>query len=445
MNDIFDLIALFFAELTNEEKIILALLALLVFTFGVVVGWIVQGSKTRRYKKELLLLRKDRDEYEAHYRSADAKQKALAKELEVVSHEKVAALDRTQALTQELALRSQQLTDAQQAAEELRATNQSYAATIESLNDQVIGLKTQNEQLLAAGAAQVVTVDAGAAAGDGPGDKGGVAASNESLNAYIAQSEYRFRLLEERIAELTAGGNSVTSRGLDAGGYVVQQPGAPYGAPAAEPLIIRADTAQAGVRLGSQGGTEVIVQATPSIQVPILSPQRSDHHDDLTRIRNIGPFLQRKLNEADIYSYEQIANWKEADIVTYTELIGYLPGIIERDDWVGQARQLLNSPDHDAEPHDASPEEEDAAEGELRIVEGIGPKIESVLRQAGITSLTVLAETSAETLRNILDAAGPNYKSHDPKTWPVQAGLATDGKMEELKAWQRELKGGKND
>ncbi len=232
---------------------------------------------------------------------------------------------------------------------------------------------------------------------------------------------------------------------MDDGGYVVQQPGEPYSTQSPEPLIIRADTAQAGIRLGSQGGTEVIVQGTPSIQIPNLTPQRTDHHDDLTRIRDIGPFLQRKLNEADIYSYEQIAKWKEADIVTYTELIGYLPGIIERDDWVGQAKQLLNSPEHNAAPHDASAEEEDAAEGELRIVEGIGPKIEAVLKQAGITSLSVLAETPAETLRSILDAAGPNYKSHDPKTWPVQAGLATDGKMEELKAWQLELKGGRND
>ncbi|MEM9261068.1 MAG: LapA family protein, partial [Bacteroidota bacterium] len=76
MNDFFDLIATFFAELTNEDKILLGILAILVFMIGFIVGWIMQGTKTRRYKKELLLLRKDRDEYEVRYRATETKQKA---------------------------------------------------------------------------------------------------------------------------------------------------------------------------------------------------------------------------------------------------------------------------------------------------------------------------------------------------------------------------------
>jgi hypothetical protein len=56
--------------------------------------------------------------------------------------------------------------------------------------------------------------------------------------------------------------------------------------------------------------------------------------------------------------------------------------------------------------------------------------------------LSVLAETPTERLQELLDEAGPRFKSQDPKTWPVQAGLAADGKLEELKAWQGELKGG---
>ncbi|MEM6769054.1 MAG: hypothetical protein AAF597_00600, partial [Bacteroidota bacterium] len=62
MNEFFNPLADFFAALTNEQKIFLGILSLLVFAFGVIVGWILQGTKTRRYKKEMLLLRKDRDE-----------------------------------------------------------------------------------------------------------------------------------------------------------------------------------------------------------------------------------------------------------------------------------------------------------------------------------------------------------------------------------------------
>jgi hypothetical protein len=34
-------------------------------------------------------------------------------------------------------------------------------------------------------------------------------------------------------------------------------------------------------------------------------------------------------------------------------------------------------------------------------------------------------------------------KSKNPGTWPAQAQLAADGKFEELKKWQEELKEGK--
>jgi large subunit ribosomal protein L27 len=80
----------------------------------------------------------------------------------------------------------------------------------------------------------------------------------------------------------------------------------------------------------------------------------------------------------------------------------------------------------------------------LKIVEGIGPKIESLLNETGITTFAQLSETPADKIREILEAAGSRYKVHDPTTWPQQAGLAAEGKMDELKALQDELKGGKS-
>jgi len=63
--------------------------------------------------------------------------------------------------------------------------------------------------------------------------------------------------------------------------------------------------------------------------------------DSLTKINVIGPYIEQKLNEIDIYTYRQISNLKEVDIRTVTELIDFFPGRIERDDWVGQAKALL--------------------------------------------------------------------------------------------------------
>lgn len=83
------------------------------------------------------------------------------------------------------------------------------------------------------------------------------------------------------------------------------------------------------------------------------------------------------------------------------------------------------------------------APDDLKIVEGIGPKIEALLNDAGISTFGQLANTDTERLREILEAAGRRYQMHDPRTWVAQANMAAEGKWEELKTWQETLKGGK--
>ncbi len=80
---------------------------------------------------------------------------------------------------------------------------------------------------------------------------------------------------------------------------------------------------------------------------------------------------------------------------------------------------------------------------DLKIVEGIGPKIADLLNKEGINTWKQLSETAVETISGILHAAGPNFQIHDPGTWPHQARLADEGKWDELKKLQDELKGGK--
>ncbi|MCB0652960.1 MAG: hypothetical protein KDC85_16900 [Saprospiraceae bacterium] len=81
----------------------------------------------------------------------------------------------------------------------------------------------------------------------------------------------------------------------------------------------------------------------------------------------------------------------------------------------------------------------------LQIVEGIGPKIEDLLKEAGITDLKALAAASLEKIQGILDKAGSQYKMHDPKTWSKQAQLAVDGKWDELIAFQKFTDAGRDD
>ena len=81
---------------------------------------------------------------------------------------------------------------------------------------------------------------------------------------------------------------------------------------------------------------------------------------------------------------------------------------------------------------------------DLKIVEGIGPKIEELFNSAGIYSFEDLANADIENLKSILDEGGTRFQMHDPGTWPDQAALARDGKWEELKKWQEDLNKGKD-
>ncbi|MCR9289992.1 MAG: hypothetical protein NXI23_21685 [Bacteroidetes bacterium] len=79
----------------------------------------------------------------------------------------------------------------------------------------------------------------------------------------------------------------------------------------------------------------------------------------------------------------------------------------------------------------------------LKVIEGIGPKLETILNEGGIFTFDQLAKATPASVKAILEAAGPRYKMHVPTTWAKQATLASAGKMEELKALQAELKAGK--
>lgn len=80
---------------------------------------------------------------------------------------------------------------------------------------------------------------------------------------------------------------------------------------------------------------------------------------------------------------------------------------------------------------------------DLKMVEGIGPKIEELLLNEGIKTWKALADSSVERIQEILTAAGPRFSLADPGTWPQQAQLAEDGKWDELDALQDYLIAGR--
>ena len=80
---------------------------------------------------------------------------------------------------------------------------------------------------------------------------------------------------------------------------------------------------------------------------------------------------------------------------------------------------------------------------DLKLVEGIGPKIEELFHNAGLKTWASVAASKVERLKEILVAGGERFQMHDPGTWPKQCQMMVDDKWEELKAYQDRLDGGK--
>lgn len=79
---------------------------------------------------------------------------------------------------------------------------------------------------------------------------------------------------------------------------------------------------------------------------------------------------------------------------------------------------------------------------DLKAIEGIGPKVEKLLKENGIEGWESLSNTTVDKLQEILDSAGDRFKLANPMTWPTQATLAYNREWNELKKLQDRLIGG---
>lgn len=83
-----------------------------------------------------------------------------------------------------------------------------------------------------------------------------------------------------------------------------------------------------------------------------------------------------------------------------------------------------------------------AVDDDLTRIEGIGPRIATLLKEAGITGFAALAAAHAEQLAAVLAAAGPRFRLAQPASWPQQAALLAAGDEAGFAALAAELKGG---
>lgn len=66
----------------------------------------------------------------------------------------------------------------------------------------------------------------------------------------------------------------------------------------------------------------------------------ADGADDLKTLSGVGPALEKKLHEAGVTTFAQIAGWNADDIAAMDEKLSF-KGRIEREGWVDQAKALV--------------------------------------------------------------------------------------------------------
>eukprot|EP00903_Cladosiphon_okamuranus_P000502 g500.t1 len=245
---------------------------------------------------------------ETQLASAQEQLKQRNLELQEESREKVDLMDRVSTLEQERQQKLQEVVNLNQQLEHLQAENRQHEQTILQLQSQATSTDTDTDEPNS-------TTPQHFAQEDGVSAKE-VAALQDRLSSF----EHTLNRLQQENAQLRTDlrdlkdhQHTTTNTGNTSAPVAPSTP--------EEPEDLQIETKKT------------------VLYDKIIVPDREQ--DDLTRIEGIGDFIAKKLNSNGIFTYAEIASWTPDRIKTVTEAIGYIPGRIEKDNWVGQAALLL--------------------------------------------------------------------------------------------------------
>ena len=423
-----ELLERFFAAITHEESITFLLISLGAFLIGFLLAWAIWGNVAARRRAALQKAEAELQAVQAEYAAFKDQYALKEADLQKANIEVEEYRRQVQSLEEDRSSINIRLRRLQEAVDQKDASLQAYSNTIDDLNNQILGLKTKNTQL---SREPVATVQNPSVV-----DNNQLAEMQSSFNSTLQ----RLSQLEGRMTQIDAENQSLKNE-LEA--LREAQPEIPEVVPGAhpeiDPVLDLSVDPHLHAPLNEVDQAQQIVEEAIGNRIP--SATEADK-DDLKLIDGIGPFIEKKLNQIGLYTYEQIASLDDSLVDFVTTAIEFFPGRIDRDDWVGQAARMVELKKND--PNAFKKElSTDTRLNDLKIVEGIGPKIEEVLKNAGIQNLQELAQTEAESIAEMLANAGDRFRMHDPSTWPQQAQLASTGQWDQLKEYQDFLNGGR--
>ncbi|MBR9922778.1 MAG: DUF1049 domain-containing protein [Bacteroidetes bacterium] len=415
----------FFDAFTSEDSLEFMIFNLIFFLFGFILAWILWGGRARKLRRELKAANDKAVAAEAQLISVNEQlEKSKNTNQELQSEAETAAAN-LQNLQLSFDRHRAQYQVMEEKNEQLQELVESYETNIEALNEQILGLRSRNTEL-------AEELERGVPLAVSEQEVEGLAEMQSSYNATIK----RLTSFENKLEKLSTDNEKLRLEleDLKAGG-----------APLELGAIAREENGEEGIASANEDKDAEKSMARLAVAAAIggkIPKAKKKHKDDLKLINGIGPFIEDQLNDIGIYTFEQVAALDEDMIGHVTKAIGFFPGRIKRDDWVGQASRLadIKSDNPDALKTSAvfpnNPKD-------LKIVEGIGPKIEKILKKGDVNNWQDLANSDEGTLREMLLKAGDRYRMHNPATWPKQAQMAVDGEWEKLKEYQDYLKGGR--
>ena len=161
-----------------------------------------------------------------------------------------------------------------------------------------------------------------------------------------------------------------------------------------------------------------------------------DHSDDLKVISGIGPQMEGLLNGFGIKSWEQLADLTKDEVATVDGALEEFPGRIERDEWVPQAKAIM---ENGHKPVARAPKKRvkkkpswqkgttklgtpgAAHKDDLKVVNGIGPKMEGILNSFGIQTWEQLGAFKKADVEKVTEAINTFPGRIERDEWVSQA------------------------
>jgi len=186
-----------------------------------------------------------------------------------------------------------------------------------------------------------------------------------------------------------------------------------------------------------------------------ISTENLSDHDNLKKIEGIGPKIEEVLNNGGIYTFSQLHNSDKSRLRSLLDDAGNQFRMHDPESWPHQAGMANRSEWNELQTYQDSLNNRKSSgstktkkktkkknkpvahkKDDLKKIEGIGPKIQELLNNAGIFSFKDLSKQSRDVIKQLLDDAGPQFRMHEPESWPHQAKLAAKNEWKELEKYQ---------